>query len=157
MQEKEYNKNPEDENSKKNLECISLLRKSYMLNLGYILKILNKIYRGLKLMKLVIKDLWIFWGKKKIIERIRNSGAYSFINDLYGECFIANPDKLKNIPKKKDDLTKNFTTQADFTNLNQFNQEQEKNNNIENNNNDNQNNEVKSQSIKMLMSLKIKI
>ena len=157
MQEKEYNKNPEDENSKKNLECISLLRKSYMLNLGYILKILNKIYRGLKADETSNKGFMnILGNKKKIIDRIRNSGAYSFINDLYEECFIANPDKLKNIPKKKDDLTKNFTTQADFTNLNQFNQEQEKNNNIENNNNDNQNNEVKSQSMKNVNEFKDK-
>ena len=36
------------ENCKMNLECISSLKRLYIENLGYILKILNKIYRGVK-------------------------------------------------------------------------------------------------------------
>ena len=85
MQEKDYSSKPDDEESKKNLECIIILRRFYMENLGYILKILNKIYRGLKADEISNKGFKLFGNKNKIIERIRNSGAYSFINELYEE------------------------------------------------------------------------
>ena len=83
MQEKEYNKKPEEEESKKNIECILKLRKLYMENLGFLLKILNKIYRGFKADEMSNKGFKLFNNKTKIIERIRNSGAFSFINEFY--------------------------------------------------------------------------
>ena len=93
MQEKEYNKKPEEEESKKNIECILKLRKLYMENLGFLLKILNKIYRGFKADEMSNKGFKLFNNKTKIIERIRNSGAFSFINEFYEECFIQKKNK----------------------------------------------------------------
>ena len=90
MQEKEYSTKTEDEEAKKNIESILILRQFYIQNLGFLLKILNKIYRAIKDDETNNKGFKLFSNKTKNIERIRNSGAFSFINELYEECFIQN-------------------------------------------------------------------
>ena len=95
-QESDYKSKPESEMNKKNIECILILRRFYMENLGFILKMLNKIYRGVKADENKNKGFRnIFGNKMKIIERIKNSGAFCFINELYNECFITLFDKTK--------------------------------------------------------------
>ena len=75
-----------------------------MENLGFLLKILNKIYRGFKADEMSNKGFKLFNNKTKIIERIRNSGAFSFINEFYEECFI---QKKINEPLKKNNINAN--------------------------------------------------
>ena len=100
-QENDYKSKPESEINKKNIECILTLRRFYMVNLGFILKILNKIYRGVKHDENKNKGFMsVFGNKMKIIERIKNSGAFCFINDLYNECFITLFDKTKTFSGK---------------------------------------------------------
>jgi hypothetical protein len=130
MQEKEYNKKPEEEESKKNIECILKLRKLYMENLGFLLKILNKIYRGFKADEMSNKGFKLFNNKTKIIERIRNSGAFSFINEFYEECFI---QKKINEPLKKNNINANDFIQLEF-NINTPEKEKEIKKNDDNNN-----------------------
>ena len=90
---------------KKNLESISQLKRSYIENLGYILKLLNKVYRGVKEDENQNTGFMNFFkNKNKIIERIKNTGAYLFINKLYDECFIIKLDK--NFKKNIDSLRK---------------------------------------------------
>ena len=71
-------------------ENIDILKKIYMENLGYILKILNNIYRGAKEVENQNKSWNFFNAKKKIFDRIKKTGAFKFINELYNECFIQN-------------------------------------------------------------------
>ena len=130
IQEKEYNKKPEEEESKKNIECILKLRKLYMENLGFLLKILNKIYRGFKADEMSNKGFKLFNNKTKIIERIRNSGAFSFINEFYEECFI---QKKINEPLKKNNINANDFIQLEF-NINTPEKEKEIKKNDDNNN-----------------------
>ena len=110
-QENEYNdkSDTEKEADKKNIECISILKRIYMENLGFVLKILNKIYRGVKEDESQNKGTWnIFSNKIKIVERIKDTGAFFFINELYNECFISNLVKTNTEPnKKKKTETKN--------------------------------------------------
>ena len=105
IRENEYNikleKEKDDESKKeniedykKNLEGINSLKKIYTKNLGYILKLLNKIYRGVKEDESQNKGFKsLFKSKTKIIERIKTIGAYLFINRLYEECFLVKLDK----------------------------------------------------------------
>ena len=131
-QENEFNSKTEDEkeSDKKTLECILVLKKIYMENLGYILKILNKIYRGVKEDENQNKGWNIFKGRNKIFEKIKKTGAFSLINELYNECFITIPEKAntdltkkKNKEKEKEkekDITRKYTDQPD---LNENNKE----------------------------------
>ena len=91
------------ENYKKNLECISTLKRIYIENFGFILKILNKVYRGVKADENQNKGLMNFFkNKNKIAERVKNTGAFSFINELYNECFISPSSKNRpNLKRKK--------------------------------------------------------
>ena len=124
-QETEYNskiekekddetKNQNIENYKKNLECVSTLKRIYIENFGFILKILNKVYRGVKSDENQNKGIMNFFkNKNKIAERVKNTGAFSFINELYTECFISPSSKNKpNIKRKK---TMQETTDSDIS------------------------------------------
>ena len=132
IQEKEYKAKPEEEESKKNIECILILRQLYMKNLGFLLKVLNKIYRGFKADELRNKGFKLFNNKTKVIERIKNSGAFSFINELYEECFI---QKKRNDSLKKNHLNANDFIQLEFDiNTPEKEKEKEKNNDNDNGN-----------------------
>ena len=76
------------ENVKKNLECLSILNRIYVKNLGYLLKILNKVYRGVKNEEKQKQGVWkmvknIF---KSQTEGVKNSGPFSLMENLYNEC-----------------------------------------------------------------------
>ena len=102
-QEKKYNSNSESGNDsdKKNMESILILKKIYMENLGYILKVLNGIYQGVNQKN----DNWnIFKGENKINKIIKKSGAYSFIKEFYEQGLNnRNKEELVN----KNNLNKN--------------------------------------------------
>ena len=117
MQEKEYSKRAENEEAKKNIESILILRKFYMENLGFLLKILNKIYRSFKEDETSNKGFKLFSNKTKNIERIRNSGAYSFINELYEECFI---QKNRDDSFKKNNFFLNDFVKIEYNNDNKL-------------------------------------
>ena len=127
-QENEFNSKTESEkeSDKKTIECILVLKKIYMENLGYILKILNKIYRSVKEEENQNKGWKIFKSKNKIFEKIKKTGAFSLINELYNECFItllekANTDLTKKKNKEKEkDITRKYIDQPD---LNENNKE----------------------------------
>ena len=74
------------DNYNKNIVYIHRLEKLYIENLGYILKILNKIYRDLKSNENQKKGFSLFSNKNKNIEKaVKNTGAFLFINELYNE------------------------------------------------------------------------
>ena len=116
-QENEFNSKTEDEkeSDKKTLECILVLKKIYMENLGYILKILNKIYRGVKEDENQNKCWNIFKGRNKIFEKIKKTGAFSLINELYNECFITIPEKANTDLTKKKNKEKEKEKEKDIT------------------------------------------
>ena len=119
-QEKVYNSQSETEkeNDKKTKENIDILKKIYMENLGYILKILNNIYRGAKEVENQNKSWNFFNAKKKIFDRIKKTGAFKFINELYNECFIQNIEKTNSdLSKKKNQDVKNPNI---FSNTNEY-------------------------------------
>ena len=96
-QEKNYNSKLENmnESDKKNIQCILILKRIYMENFGYILKILNQIYTSIK-EEDKHKGMNIFKGNNTMIKNIKKSGAYSFIDELYNEC-LNNEMKNKEI------------------------------------------------------------
>ena len=144
-QESDYRAKPDSDINKKNIECILILRRFYMENLGFILKILNKIYRGVKADESKNKGFRnIFGNKMKIIERIKNSGAFCFINELYNECFITLFDKTKttsSVKVKKADIKENKE--------NKDNKEQSNEKNTEDNNQNNKNDLTKANSLNL--------
>ena len=133
LKEKDYNlkiekekgdesKKDEIENYQKNLESLSVLKKLYIENLGYFLKVLNLVYRGVTSSEnQPKKGFTLFKNKNKIAERIKLSGAFAFIDYLYKECFIS--EEIKNLnnntqkPKKKE-LYKKFTIEERHITLN---------------------------------------
>ena len=123
--EKDYNSKTESEKEKekKTIESILILKKIYMENLGYILKILNKIYRALKEEENQNKSWNIFKSRNKIFEKIRKSGAFSLINELYNECFITMFEKTNTeTPKKKNkEYLRSITEVNDLKNTNENN------------------------------------
>ena len=135
IQEKEYNSKTEEEKEKdkKTLDCILILRRIYMENLGYLLKLLNKIYRGVRQEEIQFKGSWnIFTNKTKAIERIKNTGAFFFMNEFYNECFIthipiSNPEQSK---KKKQELRK-YSSPTDINYNTESQQKVEVNENID--------------------------
>ena len=93
------------ENYKLNLDCISSLKKLYSENLGYILKILNKVYRGVKEDENQNKGfMHYFSSKNKTIDRVKKTGGFSLINEIYEECF-----NKSNIKDKKNESRRKFT------------------------------------------------
>ena len=109
------------ENYKTNLECISSLKKLYSENLGYILKILNKVYRGVK------KDesqnngfMHYFSSKSKTAERVKKTGGFSLINEIYEVCF-----NKSNIKDKKAESNRKYT-------MDEKDNSEQSNNNINN-------------------------
>ena len=102
---KKKEKSQEDiEKCKLNLDVISSLKKLYVQNIGYFLKILNIIYRGIKADENQNKGfMHYFSNKNKTAERVKKTGAFSLINEIYNECFI----KIKE--KKRNKLRKNTT------------------------------------------------
>ena len=96
----ELEKSQEDiedkDNLKSNLDKISSLKRLYIENLGYILKILNTIYRSVKADENQKKGfMQYFSNKNKTAERVKKTGAYSLINEIYNECFIRSSIKIK--------------------------------------------------------------
>ena len=134
IQEKDYNSKEENEQNKKILEYISLTRRLYMENLGFILKILNKIYRGVKSTNKNNSFMNIFNNKNKVIEKLKSTGAYSFIDELYDECFTIHYEKAKNIEQnaKKIDKTRKYTMTSEHGNDDKQDQVSLQDSNIEN-------------------------
>ena len=111
IQEKEYtlviesvkedeSKKQETENYQKRLEYICSSKKIYIENLGFILKILNKIYRGVKDNENQNKGFMNFFiSKNKIAEKVKQTGAYRFINEIYNE--LLNPSAIKSTKLKR--------------------------------------------------------
>ena len=134
-QEREYNskielekedesKIKDIENYEKNLECISSLKKIYIENLGFILKMLNKIYRGVKSDENQNKGFMnLFKYKNKISERVKQTGPYYLINDIY-KSFI-NSSSIKN---KGPSLKRKKTLNEKNTPINSPNPQTEKEN-----------------------------
>ena len=113
IQEKEYNikiesekddesKKQDIENYQKKLDFIISSKKIYIENLGFILKILNKIYRGVKLDESQNKGFMNFFiSKNKIAEKVKQTGAYRFINEIYNEFLNSSAIKNNSLKKKK--------------------------------------------------------
>ena len=82
---------------KNNLECLTQLKQVYIQNLGYLLKILNKIYRSGKNEDTPIAMLKFI---KKFLnyqtEGIKKSGAFLFIEKMYNECQSLNLNEANN-------------------------------------------------------------
>ena len=124
IQEKEYNikiESEKDDESKKQvienyqqkLEYICSSKKIYIENLGFILKILNKIYRGVKLDESQNKGFMNFFiSKNKIAEKVKQTGAYRFINEIYNEFINSSTIKNNFLKKKKMSLEKNELTNS---------------------------------------------
>ena len=76
------------ENIKKNLECLSILNRIYVINFGYLLKVLNKIYRGVKSEEKQKQGMLKFFKSifKSQSEGVKNSAAFSLIEKIYKEC-----------------------------------------------------------------------
>ena len=97
--ESEIQKEEDLDNIKKNLECLNILNKIYVQNLGYFLKILNNIYNGVKseemqkkgMLKL-IKNIF-----KSQAEGVKKSGAFLLMEKMYNECPNLNLNRAINI------------------------------------------------------------
>ena len=106
------------ENVKKNLECLSILNRIYVKNLGYLLKILNKVYRGVKNEEKQKQGVWkmvknIF---KSQTEGVKNSGPFSLMENLYNECPTLNLNEENNISNNslRKTLAESKTTQIEL-------------------------------------------
>ena len=124
IQEKEFNikiesekddesKKQDIENYQKKLDYICSSKKIYIENLAFILKILNKIYRGVKLDESQSKGFMNFFiSKNKIAEKVKQTGAYRFINEIYNEFLNSSIIKNNLLKKKKISSEKNELTNS---------------------------------------------
>ena len=77
------------------------------------MKILNKIYRGVKLDGSQNKGFMNFFiSKNKIAEKVKQTGAYRFINEIYNEFINSSTIKNNLLKKKKMSLEKNELTNS---------------------------------------------
>ena len=108
---------------KKNLECLSILKRTYIENFGYFLKLLNKIYRGVKNEEKQKKNISNFLKNmfKTQTEGVKKSGPFLLIEKMYNESpeLNINDPNNNNLRKTLGDSTK--TPQIDLTNENELN------------------------------------
>ena len=85
--------------SKKKLECLSILYKIYVENLGYFLKILNKIYRDAKYSEKQKQGKLKFFKNmfKSQAEGVKKTGSFLLMEQLYNECPTLNLNETNNI------------------------------------------------------------
>ena len=76
----------------------------------------------------------IFNNKNKVIEKLKSTGAYSFIDELYDECFTIHYEKAKNIEQnaKKIDKKRKYTMTSEHGNDDKQDQVSLQDSNIEN-------------------------
>ena len=100
------NKSNEDKNNleyyNKNLDCLFQLNRIYKENLGYILKVLNKVYRGVNDEKPNKNKFSNFMKIFKFhTEGVKTAGTFLLMDKLYSECSNLNLNEINNYSSRK--------------------------------------------------------
>ena len=125
----ETEKNENIENMKKNLDYLNILNKIYAQNLGYFLKILNKIYRGVKSEEMQKKGMLKFFKNifKSQAEGVKKSGAFLLMEKIYNESPKLSLSEANNINNNNFRNTLAETSQTNPMDLIEKNKEKENN------------------------------
>ena len=97
------------EKDKKTRENLKKLNRIYVENFGYFLKILNKIYRGVKEEENKKQGMMTFFKNmfKSQNEGVKKSGAFLLMEKMYNECSTLNKSETNNLRKTLGDSLDN--------------------------------------------------
>ena len=118
---------------KKNLECLLILERIYVENFGYFLKLLNKIYRGVKNDEKQKKSITNFFKIifKSPAEGVKKAGPFLLFEKMYNESqnlLLNDSNNMNNLRKTMAETSKTYQIdENDLTNENNIENNIDKN------------------------------